>query len=301
MTARWLRRVLPLAGTAVLLGLAWHLADGAAALQRLATLDPGWLALGLAVSLVQLLLSAARWRLTARRLDLSLGFGRAVREYWLAGFLNQVVPGGVGGDLLRAWRHRDAVAAAGSGSGLLPALRAVAIERLAGWLALLPCAAAGALLWLPPAAGRPFAAVALAALVLLLAAPRLLRYLPPLPALSVLAADMGRALLARDALPAQLLLSVAILATYLLVFACAAAAVGVPLEPLFLLTGVPLVLLSMALPVSLAGWGLREAAAAGLWALAGAGAEAGLAASLAYGLTVLLASLPGALVLLRRA
>lgn len=295
---RWLRRVLPLVGTAAALWLAWNLADGGAALRRLAALDPAWLALGLAVSLLQLLLSAARWRLTALRLDLSLGFGRAVREYWLAGFLNQVVPGGVGGDLLRAWRHRGTEAA--GRSALLPALRAVAIERLAGWLALLPCAAAGALLWLPPPAGPFVAAAALAALLLLLAAPALAPFLPALPALAVLLADMGRALLARDALPAQLLLSAAILATYLLVFACAAAAVGVPLDPLFLLTGVPLVLLSMALPISVAGWGLREAAAAGLWGVAGAGAEAGLAASLAYGLIVLLASLPGALVLLRR-
>lgn len=296
---RWLRLALSWVGTAAALWLAWILADGDAALRRLAALDPAWLAAGLAVSLAQLLLSAARWRLTARRLGLGLERGRAVREYWLAGFLNQVVPGGVGGDLLRAWRHRDAEAV--GGAALLPALRAVAIERLAGWLALLPCAAAGALLWLPAPAGPLFAAAALAVLLLLLAAPLLAPLSRALPALGVLLADMRRALLAPAVLPVQLLLSAAILATYLLVFACAAAAVGVAMEPLFLLTGVPLVLLSMALPISVAGWGLREAAAAGLWGVAGAGAEAGLAASLAYGLIVLLASLPGALVLLRRA
>jgi len=295
---RWLRLALSWVGTAGALWLAWNLADGEAALRRLAALDSVWLAAGLVVSFLQLLFSAARWRLTARRLGLRLERGRAVREYWLAGFLNQVVPGGVGGDLLRAWRHRDSDTA--GEPALLPALRAVAIERLAGWLALLPCAAAGALLWLPPPAGPLFAAAALGGLLLLLAAPALARLLPRLPALGVLLTDMGRALLARDVLPVQLLLSAAILATYLLVFACAAAAVGVAMDPLFLLTGVPLVLLSMALPISVAGWGLREAAAAGLWGVAGAGAEAGLAASLAYGLIVLLASLPGAFVLLRR-
>jgi hypothetical protein len=61
------------------------------------------------------------------------------------------------------------------------------------------------------------------------------------------------------------------------------------------------VLLAMALPLSMAGWGLREGAAALLWAAAGLDVAQGVAISISYGLVVLLSTLPGAWVLARRA
>jgi hypothetical protein len=54
----------------------------------------------------------------------------------------------------------------------------------------------------------------------------------------------------------------------------------------------------MAIPLSIAGWGLRETAAVALWAMAGLPAEGALAASILYGLLNLLGSVPGALALL---
>ena len=58
------------------------------------------------------------------------------------------------------------------------------------------------------------------------------------------------------------------------------------------------VLVSMLLPVTVAGWGVRETAAATLWGAVGLASADGVAISVAYGLLVLLSSLPGALVLL---
>jgi len=59
---------------------------------------------------------------------------------------------------------------------------------------------------------------------------------------------------------------------------------------------VPLTLVAMLLPISVGGWGLREGAAAVLWPIAGFSAEAGVAASIAFGLAALAAALPGLLV-----
>ena len=61
----------------------------------------------------------------------------------------------------------------------------------------------------------------------------------------------------------------------------------------------PLALLAMSAMVlpSVAGWGPREGATAWLFASAGMGAEQGAATAVAYGVMVLVASLPGALVL----
>ena len=58
------------------------------------------------------------------------------------------------------------------------------------------------------------------------------------------------------------------------------------------------VLLSMLVPATVAGWGVREATAAALWGAVGLTVVDGVAISAAYGILVLLSSLPGALVLL---
>jgi glycosyltransferase 2 family protein len=55
-------------------------------------------------------------------------------------------------------------------------------------------------------------------------------------------------------------------------------------------------MLAMVLP-SVAGWGPREGATAWAFAAAGLGAELGVATAVVYGVMVLVASLPGALVL----
>jgi len=54
-------------------------------------------------------------------------------------------------------------------------------------------------------------------------------------------------------------------------------------------------MLAMVLP-SVAGWGPREGATAWAFAAAGLGADLGVATAVVYGVMVLVASLPGALV-----
>ena len=59
-----------------------------------------------------------------------------------------------------------------------------------------------------------------------------------------------------------------------------------------------LVLLAMGVPANVAGWGPREGVAAWAFAAAGLGAAQGVATAVVYGVMVLVASLPGAVVLL---
>ena len=58
-----------------------------------------------------------------------------------------------------------------------------------------------------------------------------------------------------------------------------------------------LVLLAMALPTNIGGWGPREGVAAWAFGAAGLGADRGVATAVVYGVMVLVASLPGAVVL----
>jgi hypothetical protein len=83
-------------------------------------------------------------------------------------------------------------------------------------------------------------------------------------------------------------------ATFLL--AARTAGSGAPIGRLLPLA--MLVLLAMAVPANIAGWGPREGAAAWLFAAAGLGAGQGVATATVYGILVLAASLPGLLVLI---
>ena len=290
----WWPRALRLLATAALLaGLAWWL-DVEALAARFAQLRFAWVALALAISLPQMAMLAFRWRLTAHRLGLRMTFRSALAEYYLGCFLNQVLPGGWLGDASRAWRHGRA----GPESGMGPAVRAVILERASGQV-VMGVVAALSLASLPLTFGarRP-GALLLATLGLTggLLAWRLLagRLSGPL---ATLWRDARTALLAREVLPAQLLTSTLVTGSYLATYLTAARAVDVATPLLTLLPLVAPVLLSMLIPATVAGWGVREATAAGLWSAVGLTAEDGVAISAAYGLVVLLSTLPGALVL----
>ena len=56
---------------------------------------------------------------------------------------------------------------------------------------------------------------------------------------------------------------------------------------------VPVVLFSMPIPITIAGWGVREASAAAIWGLAELPAVDGVAISVTYGIIVLISALPG--------
>jgi uncharacterized membrane protein YbhN (UPF0104 family) len=268
------------------------------------------LAVGLAllVSVAQVVLSAWRWRYTARCLGLGLAMKTAVREYYLATFLNQCLPGGVLGDVNRAWRH-------GSGSGeRRSALHGVMIERLSGQLVMFAVAISAGV-WLATShpdvralAGQWHGGLWIAVLVLGVAAlvalatrggvwQRLRDYL------AVLGWDIYRGLLRPRVLPIQLLSSLLVVATYLAVFWLLAFSAYDSLgfgQTVTLLALCSLLLLAMVIPLTVAGWGVREGVAALLWPLAGLPAEQGVALSVGYGLTILLSSLPGSLFVFSR-
>jgi uncharacterized membrane protein YbhN (UPF0104 family) len=305
---RWLSPALRLAVTLALLGmLAWQL-DIDRLLARLGDLSPGWVLLAVLIGLPQVVLSAWRWRMTAHQVGIALPWPTAIREYYLATFLNQVLPGGVMGDAARAWRHGSARgrpgAHASTPSGA--AIRAVIIERASGQLALLLVAVAAILL--SPALRGGIAGlwtahreagswIMLAILLLCAIATQWLRH-RPWPPLARFGRDARRALLALSVWPAQLIGSLLIVATYVAVFLCAAQALGLPRSVTELLPLIPPLLMAMAIPLTIAGWGLREGAAAVIWPLAGLPAQEGVALSVTYGLLILAASLPGLAVLL---
>ena len=293
----WVQRGLISAG---LLGAVALFVEPREIMAQVERLSPGWVVLALFISVLQIMLSAWRWQFTASRVGAPLRFNYAWREYYLALLINQLLPGGVLGDAGRAHRHARQAESRGS------AWRAVIIERTSGQVAVVILTLAALLLsplW-HAVLGWPVSLVIVSGLCMVTAL--VWQGLILLPASKLPAwwhsmrLDIKRGLFSPGVWPLQLASSMAIVMSYGLVMVCAARAIGVELAALQILALAPVLLLAMLVPLSVAGWGVREGAAVATWALVGLPTAQGVAVSLAYGVLVLISSLPGIWVALSR-
>lgn len=266
----------------------------ASIVEALRQVSLGDLCVGLVLVQCQIVLSALRWRFTAARLGQHLALGHAVREYYVASALNQLLPGGVGGDALRAYRARSH-----GEMGFRGSATAVVMERFSGQIALLIFAIIGFAYWPDWVMGvdKPLLTVWIF-MIALVAAALLLPLL--LKRFQTIRKVLAEVFWARGAWAVQAATSVLITSAYIGLFIVAAHAVAAPLSLLHALMVVPLILLSMIIPSGFGGWGTREAAAAALAPLVGISSTSAVAASILYGVMALAGSLPGVILFLLR-
>jgi glycosyltransferase 2 family protein len=291
----WARLLL---GLAVLVGLLCWFGTGPF-LAGLRLIDVPALAAALAIGVLTTVCAAWRWSLVAGGLGVRLPLREAVAHCYRAIFLNATLPGGILGDVHRAVRHGRDVGDVGRG------IRAVVWERMAGQLVLV--AVAVVLLFAFPSPVRPFLPVATAVAVAALGAVVLAARLLPQSGASRWArasgtavSDVRRGLLGRRTWAGVLLASALAVAGHLATFLVAARTAGSTAPLTLLLPLTLLALLAMGVPANVAGFGPREGVAAWAFAAAGLTAAEGVATATVYGALVLVASLPGAAVLLAR-
>ena len=290
------RRWVPLAVAAVTLAvLVWRVGTGPF-LDGLRSVDAATLAAASGLAVLTTICCAWRWRIVARGLGVHLPLGTAVAAYYRSLFLNVTLPGGVMGDVHRGWSHGRYASDVGLG------LRAVAWERAAGQVVQVVLTIAVLLVLPSPVrAIMPFVVLALIAAAGGLALVARVR-----PAVGgsrwarlrgAVARDLRDGLLARRAWPAIALASALVVAGHAATFLIAARSAGVTAPPSEMLPLALLVMLGAALP-NVGGWGPREGVTAWAFAAAGLGVSLGVAAAVAYGVMVFVATLPGAVVLL---
>jgi uncharacterized membrane protein YbhN (UPF0104 family) len=289
----WLRLVV---GATILGLLVWRLGTDAF-LDPLQRID-GWsLAAAAGIAVPTTVCCAWRWRLVSRGLGSEVPMRSAVAAYYRSQFLNTVLPGGVLGDVNRAVRHGRDVGDVSHG------LRAVAWERTAGQVVQVAVTIV-ILLLLPSPVHAVMPAVAVAVLALLICAALLWHALPGrLPAKLgriawLLVTDVRDGLLARHAWPGVALASVLAVAGHAATFLIAAHTAGTTISLTRMLPLTVLVLMAMSVPTNIAGWGPREGVAAWAFALEGLGAAQGIATTVVYGVMAIVATLPGAALLL---
>lgn len=271
--------------------------DMAATTTRMAAFSVGGVAAVFAVLALQVPLVTWRWSLISQGLGRPLRFGDLLGALLVGLFFNQTLPSTVGGDGIRIWR------AYRLGQPLKAAVGGVLIDRGVALLANLAIIAIG-LPWFLIAitAGPAGQALALITLLGLAAAaialgygeiPRFLSRIAPLAAIAALLADARR--IFAEPRRAALLLLVGVAVHF-----CSALSVFVlawdsdlPLSLINCVLLVPPVILVSVLPISIAGWGLRETAMVSAFGFIGLPSADALALSIAYGLANLVIGLPG--------
>lgn len=270
-----------------------------------AAASPVWLAAGLLSSALATLLSALRWHSLAAWLGLASPRRNLILAYWRGVTANSILPGAtLGGDTLRALHLHQ------SGHSLFPATVSVILDRFSGlWvlvtlsLAVSALALAGGLL---PSAQLPLSLAALTLFALLaLTSPilawqissRIARQLPPRIATlldTVHGCPQPFAQFLR-----QLVWSALVQLASILAFACGGWAVGLDLPFWQFLIAAGPIFVFAALPVSVGGWGTREAAAALTLGMLGAPQELAVATAVLYGMFATVQGILGALTLIK--
>ena len=274
------------------------LADPARVLAQLRQAHVGWLLAGLAAAVASNVVSALRWRALARWLGADVSVRDASRWYFQAIGLNALLPGAVlGGDLYRAVVLRRA------GQATLASSWSVVLDRVSGLWMLCAIGGLGAALcanvlapWLRLPAGV-FTLLMLAGTALWLmlpwVLPALLRYggvrwLAPLRAAAE-RPDFNRQM------GWQALASAAVQVLSAAALAGGGLALGVQLPLAAWAFAIAPVFLMAALPVSVGGWGTREAATVAALAPFGVAAAAAVGVGVIYGLYALVQGAMGAL------
>jgi hypothetical protein len=274
--------------------LVWRLGTGPF-LNGLRIVNGGALAAAAGLAVLTTVCYAWRWKIVARGLSVDVSLPAAVAAYYRSLFLNAALPGGIVGDVHRGASHGRHVRDVGR------ALRSVAWERFAGQLVQVLLIVI-VLLALPSPVHSLMPVVAIAVVAAVFGVVVVSRARPDATRsvwarlLSGAAGDIRDGLLARRAWVGIALASALGLAGHAATFLIAARTAGTLAPPSRMLPIALIVMAAMMLP-SVGGWGPREGVAAWVFGAAGLGAQRGVSTAVVFGVMVLIASLPGAAVL----
>lgn len=290
---------------AISIGLIWYLLhniDLSSAWTRMLGADPVNLTISGFVMSVQILISIFRWRAVMVAIDAVLPFWLALRIYLIGLFFNQVLPSSIGGDAVRVYKSFKA------GLSIQASMHCVMLERVVTVFTLLILVTISA----PFFQGHggqsdskwmlTFSVMMLSAgiggiafLMVLDRIPQKFRSWRFVRALSDLASDTRRTFLSPVQTPQVLgwgiLGHIAIAGSVFFI----AKSINLQVTILDCMVLMPPVMLVTTLPISIAGWGVREGAMVAAFALVGVAPDDALVLSILFGMMAVVFAIPGAI------
>ncbi len=261
----------------------------------------GWIGVAIAVTFLQIFVGVLRWREISAECGAPLALRQAMRFNLIGTFFNQTLPSSIGGDAVRLWL------VARGGAGWRAATYSIFVDRAVGLIALAVIIVASlpwSLRLIGDPAGRSallfvdFAALAggVGFLVLgWLPWPWLKRWWGThhIHACSVIA---NRVIFSRQHGPAIAVLSLLVHVLAVVIAWCVVQSIAAPVSFGQVFQLVPPVMLITMLPISIAGWGVREATMGLAFGYAGLMTNEGVNVSLLYGAVTFLVGAFGGLV-----
>jgi hypothetical protein len=274
--------------------------------------SPAWLAVALSLYLLMILLSVWRWRILLNAQHLEVPAGRLLNSYLVATFFNNFLPSNIGGDVIRI---RDTAGQAGSKT---LATTVVLMDRGLGLLGLLTVAAVGSsiashiggrppvlasMLWLALAGGMAVSAAAVmlpGGVARLLSPLRLIHQEWVGERIGRLTGALTKFRNAPGALVTCLLGAVLVQAVLVAFYAAIVRSMNIPVSAWHLAVIVPISFVVQMAPVSLNGFGVREATFTFYFSRIGLPIESALVVSFMGAGLIILFSLSGAAAYLLR-
>jgi glycosyltransferase 2 family protein len=293
----WISVAIKAAITFSLLGWLLSRIDAAPLLARVGDIDPWLTAAAIAVMMGQLLVTGWRWSLIARDIGAPLSRAVIVRLTLIGQFFNQTLPSAIGGDAVRAWlAAREGIPASKAISGVLA-------DRLIALLMLVAIVGATLPLFfarVPDPGLRTIttalvvgSAIGLLVFILLGAwVEGLLQRFRLVRPLTEIAHDLRKLLTASQTIAVvaiAVLVHIAVIASVWLI----ARALAIHVTAIDCLVLVPPIVLLTTLPISIAGWGVRESATVIGFGFLGVAPADALALSVVFGLVQVAIGLPG--------
>ena len=249
------------------------------------------------VLFIEIIVASARWNKVLKVLEFNVTYLESIKLLWIGLFFGQVMPSSVGGDVFKGYYLKK------KGYTLKNTAIAVLLDRIFGLFALVVVA----IFLLPlvfstisePVARWSiisiisFAAVGISALFLFDRAPSFMSRLKLVKFFIDFITELRVLLFSKN-------IGLSLLSLSVLIHVVSITSIVVISQILFdnipvvgLILVVPLVILFMALPISIAGWGVREGVMVIGLGYVGVSSDAALAISLLYGFSLFIVATPG--------
>lgn len=293
--------VLRISVSAALLYFAFRGINFASVQSRLSQINPMWVILAVCATAAQVFLGALRWREISTACAAPLVTAQAFRYNMIGAFFNQTLPSTIGGDAMRLWLVKQ------TGAGWRAATYSVLVDRAIGLIALAFIVIAS-LPWSYDliASHRGRIALLIVDIGAISAGVGFLIFgnIPwkwlttfwPTKHVHACSVIANKVIFNLRSGPKIAVLSLMIHVMTVVIAWCAVRAIAAPaaFEQLFLL--VPPIMLITMLPISIAGWGVREATMMVAFGYAGLAQTDGTIVSLLFGASSFIVGAVGGLV-----
>ena len=269
------------------------------AVDHIINASPIWLLLAAFLVLLQVFIGAFRWQAVLKIYGDPLEYSQVFRFFYIGAFFNQALPSSVGGDAIRSYRAYKA------GMGLGSAVGSVFLDRIATVLALVILVSVA----VPFVAGSMDGNVetlklfVMALLFVAVGGTIFLMFLDRMPeklnrfrwvgSMAAFAGDVRKVFLTPSIAGPLMFWAVLGHINLSIMVWVLSIGIGVDINLVDCLALFPLVLLIQTLPISIAGWGVREGAMVEVFAMVGVSAGGALAVSLLFGIIAAIMSIPG--------